>query len=74
MCAYRWFIYGRYLMVCGSSGELPKLSTDSIGRLNEWDMEREEFALGHRHLSHLYGLYPGQLFEKDSVEWKAAER
>ena len=53
---------------------LPKLTTDSIGRLNEWDKERVEAEPGHRHLSHLYGLYPSQLFEPDSVEWKAAER
>jgi len=53
---------------------LPKLSTDSIGRLNEWDRERVEVEPGHRHLSHLYGLYPSQLFQPDSWEWKAAEK
>ena len=53
---------------------LPKLTTDSLGRLNEWDKERVEVEPGHRHLSHLYGLYPAQLFEPDSREWKAAER
>lgn len=53
---------------------LPKLSTDSIGRLNEWDKERVEMEPGHRHLSHIYGVYPSQLFEPDSWEWKAAER
>lgn len=53
---------------------LPRLSTDRIGRLNEWDREREEEEPGHRHLSHLYGLYPSQLFEPGSWEWKAAER
>ena len=53
---------------------LPKLTTDSIGRLNEWDTQREEKEPGHRHLSHLYGLHPAQLFELDSWQWKAAER
>lgn len=53
---------------------LPNLTTDSIGRLNEWDKERVEVEPGHRHLSHLYSLYPGQLFEPDSWQWKAAER
>lgn len=53
---------------------LPELSTDSIGRLNEWDCERIEVEPGHRHLSHLYGLYPAQLFEPGSREWIAAER
>jgi alpha-L-fucosidase 2 len=53
---------------------LPALTFDSRGRLNEWDTEREEVEPGHRHLSHIYGLYPSQLFEPDSDEWKASER
>lgn len=53
---------------------LPKLTVDSIGRLNEWDSERREIEPGHRHLSHLYGLYPSELFQPASMEWTAAER
>lgn len=53
---------------------LPKLSTDSQGRLNEWDKDRVEVEPGHRHLSHLYGLHPSQLFEPGSWEWQAAEK
>jgi len=56
------------------AARLPKLGVDSIGRLNEWDKERVEMEPGHRHLSHLYGLYPSQLFEPGSVQWNAAER
>ncbi len=56
------------------AARLPKLGVDSIGRLNEWDKERVEVEPGHRHLSHLYGLYPSQLFEPGSREWTAAER
>ena len=56
------------------AARLPRLSIDRRGRLNEWDKERVEMEPGHRHLSHLYGLYPSQLFEPDSREWKAAER
>ena len=29
------------------------------GRLLEWDKEYEEVDMGHRHISHLYALYPG---------------
>lgn len=54
--------------------KLPKLTIDSKGRLNEWDTERAELEPGHRHLSHLYGLHPSQLFERKSKEWIAAER
>ncbi|MBE6607865.1 MAG: alpha-L-fucosidase [Ruminococcaceae bacterium] len=54
--------------------KLPKLTIDSNGRLNEWDKERKEVEPGHRHLSHLYGLHPSQLFERNSIEWTAAEK
>ncbi len=56
------------------AGRLPKLGVDSIGRLNEWDKERVEMEPGHRHLSHLYGLFPSQLFAPGSREWNASER
>jgi len=41
---------------------LPKLSPMKIGsdgRIMEWTEEFEEPEPGHRHISHLYGLYPG---------------
>ena len=34
----------------------PKIGRD--GRLMEWDDEVVEWELGHRHLSHLFGVYP----------------
>lgn len=37
------------------------------GQLQEWCEDFEEVEPGHRHLSHLYGLYPSELFEGDSV-------
>ena len=58
----------------GMASRLPELTVDSTGRLNEWDTERVEVEPGHRHLSHLYGLYPSQLFRPGSREWVAAER
>ncbi|HXH33468.1 MAG TPA: glycoside hydrolase family 95 protein [Plantibacter sp.] len=36
---------------------LPVIGAD--GALLEWSEEREPVEVGHRHLSHLYGLYPG---------------
>ena len=53
---------------------LPPLTTDSQGRLNEFDRERVEVEPGHRHLSHLYGLYPGELFADDKALRDACER
>ncbi len=40
---------------------LPKIGSD--GRLMEWSQEFDEVDKGHRHLSHLYGLYPGNQFD-----------
>lgn len=37
--------------------EEPRIGSD--GRLQEWSDEFEEPEPGHRHLSHLYGLFPG---------------
>ena len=36
---------------------LPKISED--GRIPEWREDFEEWQPGHRHVSHLYGLFPG---------------
>lgn len=35
----------------------PQIGSD--GRLLEWSSERPERDLGHRHMSHLYAVYPG---------------
>jgi len=42
--------------------KLPDFKIGKDGRLLEWDIEREEAEPGHRHLSHLYGLYPSNIF------------
>ena len=39
--------------------QLPPMQIDSQGRLMEWLEEYEEVEPQHRHVSHLYGLYPG---------------
>ena len=46
----------------GLSDRLPPFKIGSDGRLLEWETERAEVEPGHRHLSHLYGLYPSDLF------------
>ena len=45
--------------------KLVKLAEPQVGahgRLLEWPGDPEEVDPGHRHLSHLYGLYPGSLY------------
>jgi len=39
---------------------MPEIGSD--GRLMEWAKEYTEQEPGHRHMSHLYGLYPGSLY------------
>lgn len=38
----------------------------SRGQLLEWNEEFEEVEPGHRHISHLYGLFPSELFAGSS--------
>lgn len=37
------------------------------GQLQEWFQDYEEYEPGHRHVSHLYGLYPGNIITVDST-------
>lgn len=38
---------------------LPKTTIGSRGQILEWTKEYKEWEVGHRHISHLYALYPG---------------
>jgi alpha-L-fucosidase 2 len=44
---------------------LPPCRIGKDGRLLEWGMEVEETEPGHRHLSHLFGLFPGDEFDSE---------
>lgn len=49
---------------------LPKLApvrTGADGRIMEWPEEFEEAEPGHRHISHLYGLHPGNQITKQKT-------
>lgn len=56
--------------------KLPEFKIGSDGRLLEWNEEYAEVEPGHRHVSHLYGLYPSDLFnpEERPQQYKAAEK
>ncbi|MBQ9537973.1 MAG: glycoside hydrolase family 95 protein [Treponema sp.] len=43
----------------------PELNSD--GSLMEWNSEYEEVEKGHRHISHLYGLFPGESISPDGT-------
>jgi len=44
------------------------------GQLLEWDKEYEEVEPQHRHVSHLFGLYPGCDINRETVDWFDAAR
>ncbi|HIW31209.1 MAG TPA: glycoside hydrolase family 95 protein [Candidatus Paenibacillus intestinavium] len=39
--------------------KMPKLHINEAGQIQEWSTNFAEQEPGHRHVSHLYGLYPG---------------
>lgn len=39
--------------------DVPREAIGSRGQILEWTKEYDEWEKGHRHISHLYGLYPG---------------
>lgn len=55
---------------------LPEFKIGNDGRLLEWNEEKEEVEPGHRHLSHLYGVYPSDIFMSDDkkAQYDAARR
>lgn len=50
----------------------PKIGAD--GRLLEWAEEREESEPNHRHVSHLYGVFPGDSFADSPALLDAAKQ
>ena len=55
--------------------ELPRLRIGRHGQLQEWLEDYEESEPGHRHLSHLFGVFPGDQITLDrDPELAAAAR
>lgn len=54
--------------------KLPKTGISSDGRVMEWLEEYEEAEPGHRHISHLYGLHPGNEITEEKEELFAAAK
>lgn len=54
--------------------KLVDFQVGSNGQLLEWNKEFEEKELGHRHISHLYGLFPSELFAGDERLTQACKR
>lgn len=52
--------------------KIPEPMIDKNGRIMEWLDEFVECAPGHRHISHLYALYPGNTISPDKTPELAA--
>ncbi len=52
--------------------KLPPTKISSDGRVMEWLEEYEETEPGHRHISHMYGLHPGNEITEERQELFAA--
>lgn len=52
---------------------IPPLQVGKHGQLQEWLQDYEDFKVNHRHISHLYGLFPGdQITPEDTPEFARA--
>jgi alpha-L-fucosidase 2 len=52
--------------------KLPPLQISGDGRIMEWSRDYEETEPGHRHISHLFGLHPGNEITRKTPELFAA--
>ena len=53
---------------------LPPTQVGKDGRIMEWSRDYKEWESGHRHISHLYGLYPGYEIGSGEAELFQAAR
>ena len=54
--------------------QLMPLRIGKYGQIMEWSEEFEEFEPGHRHMSHLYGLYPASEIRQSTPEYFEAAK
>lgn len=73
-------LFRAYLDACGELGrsglcgevlerleKLPPIRVGRYGQIMEWQEDYEEKDPGHRHISQLFGLYPGSLIRPDKT-------
>ncbi len=56
------------------ASKVKELEIGSDGRLIEWDREVEEEDTGHRHISHLYGVYPSDGIKDNTDIFEASKK
>lgn len=61
--------------VIAAQKKLPPIKISTTGAIQEWIEDFEETELGHRHISHLLGLYPLDLIsQKNPAIFEAAKK
>ncbi len=55
-------------------GMLPPMKIGKYGQLMEWMEDYEEVEIGHRHISHLFGLFPGSEISPETPAFFAAAK
>jgi alpha-L-fucosidase 2 len=61
--------------VAAAQKKLPPMKISALGTIQEWIQDFEETEPGHRHISHLLGLYPLDLISpKDPAIFEAAKK
>lgn len=63
-----------YAEVKEKQARLAPVRLTADGRIAEWREDYPEVDKGHRHLSPLYGVYPGNSFDGDARLWEAAKK
>ena len=53
--------------------DIPSIPIGTDGRINEWAEEFKETEIEHRHVSHLYCVYPSSVEQDDAIK-KATEK
>ena len=78
---FSWYLEGSRItdgdaesakLVAAMLSKLPKTKISSDGRVMEWQEEYKETEPGHRHISHMYGLHPGNEITEEKPELFAA--
>lgn len=65
---------GFYEEIIEVLNNLPETEVHSNGTIKEWLEECEEHEIGHRHISHLFGLFPGEELRRDEVLLEASKK
>ncbi len=55
--------------------QMPPVKVNNYGGIQEWIEDYQEYEAGHRHISHLFGLYPGTTINPQTpVLFEAAKK